>query len=162
MTESWIQAFMNAVSVAEERELRVTQLSESAAQGLLRWCLDGPDRTGASGSGSKLTARCYCGEVAHVPALERDVPAENNGDPTSAMWLCPAHRRVMQGIMGTPGSPGRPTEKSPSQQRIDRYRRLSAGMRARRTSQAPAPEPPRPWTPAPPKPEAPRMPRPGV
>ncbi len=38
MTESWINAFLNAVAEAEQVERHHTELSEQQAADLLRWC----------------------------------------------------------------------------------------------------------------------------
>lgn len=153
MTESWITAFLDAVIAADQIEGRANELNESAARGLLQWCMN-PDRPGVGGGGSgTFSPKCVmCGQPAHVPAL---AGAESHGDPLDHMWLCHVHRSAMQSILGRPSSPGRP-ERSAHDQRADRYRSLRRPHR----DQGPTPPPPRMPSSSPPKPSPPRMPRP--
>lgn len=79
-----------------------------------------------------------CGQpVISVPALEPGY--EGGGGFGDVGWWCPDHRQAMKNLMGEAvgQSPGRPVSKSASQLRIEKYRRMSASMRARRESQAP-------------------------
>ena len=139
---SWIQDFLTAVTEAEQREHQAVELSEDAARQLLAWCLNGPDRsrsrstTGGQPEGNPLSGiSCtVCGgRVYGIPARE----PEGGGSTLDSMWLCPSDRARMAGIMGTPSSPGRP-QLSGSQKRIQKYRRMSAGIRGRHSTQAPA------------------------
>jgi hypothetical protein len=161
---SWIQDFLTAVTEAEQREHQAVELSEAAARKLLAWCLDGPDRGSSSTAGGQpegnplpgISCTVCGGRVYSIPS--REPSYAGGGNPLDHLWLCPSDRARMAGIWGTPPSPGRP-ERSASQQRVARYRAMSASMRSR--SQAPAPAAPRMPASSPPKPSAPGQPQPG-
>jgi hypothetical protein len=160
VTEAWIQAFLNAVTEAEQRESQATELAERQAADLLQWCLHGsdPDHGGSAGAQGSFRVSCVrCG----VPIQHTPPSADDGGDYLSNLWTCGDCRGVLRSLTGQEPSPGRPPEPSPSKARIARYRLLGARMSARRSTQAPAPANPQMPASSPPRPSAPRQPQPG-
>ncbi len=140
MTESWIQAFLDAVIAADQIEGRADELSESAARGLLQWCLNGSDWPGAVGGANVSHLQCVrCGgPVQHVPPT-----AENGGDYLAYLWACGDCKSALRGILGTQASPGRPADP-PHKQYIKRLRGLSHRLSAARSQQPGPPSMPSP------------------
>ena len=152
MTEDWLTALVGA----QEREQQHTEPSESAAAGLLAWCLNGPVGSGGAGGDNTFHLKCIrCGTpIQYVPPT-----ADSGGDYLSHLWACPDCKDVLRGIFGTPGSPGRP-ELPARDTRVRRLRGLSHRVSALRSQQ---PAPPRMLRVSEPRPGggAPVMPRPG-
>lgn len=134
--KSGINDFLQAVVAAEEIEGRASELSGSAARGLLAWCLDGPS---GAGGGAGFTVSCVrCGtKYQHTPPSWGSA-----GSYLDYLFACGSCKNALKGIFGTPSSPGRP-EKPAYDQRRDRIRGLSHRLsRARHESQAPEMERP--------------------
>ena len=81
---SWINDFMDAVVQAEQTEHEVTELSESAARGLLAWCLQPLDGGVAGADG---TAGGGAGFTVSVRPLRHQVPA--SAAELGLRWLVP-------------------------------------------------------------------------
>lgn len=131
----------------------MTQLPPEA----LAWILEPLSRRTSRPSSGRFTPHCYCGQVAHIPAMQPGY--EGGGDITAHMWLCHQHRAVMQSITGVPGSPGRPPDP-PHEAYVKRLRGLSHRLSAVRSQQPVPPSMPRPSA-ARPSAAGPSMPRPG-
>ncbi len=159
---SWINDFMDAVVQAEQTEHEVTELSESAARGLLAWCLQPLDggvagADGTAGGGAGFTVSCVrCGtKYQHQPPSW-----DSAGSYLDYLFACGPCKRALSGIFGTPASPGRPAEPA-HDTRVKRLRGLSHRLSAIRQGVQPdAPVMPRPSA-GRPSASRPAMPRPG-
>lgn len=115
MTADWITAIVEAAAHLDEIEGRHAELSESAARGLLEWCLNGSN---GAGGGAGFSVQCVrCGTpYQHVPPS-----ADSGGDYLSYLFACGDCKDAFRGILGTPASPGRPA-MSAVDARIEKYR----------------------------------------
>jgi hypothetical protein len=160
MTADWITAFVAAAAAAEQIEGQANELSEQAARGLLRWCLNGSTGTGDAGTaagGASFQLQCVrCGSsFQHTPPTW-----DSGGSYLDYLFACPPCKSALKNVFGTPASPGRP-ELPAREQRVRRIRGLSHRLSAIRQGVRPdAPSMQRPSS-GRPSSSAPSMPKPG-